>query len=101
MIGLFVGCGLSGLGSFLIRSDQSQERGFHIQKLATGACFPRAAAEPISMKATLTPGLQLLLAAVVMFPEIAMRTCTWRGSFKTVWVSGSGITHAKGNIELA
>ena len=44
-----------------------------------GACFPRAAAEPMSMNATLTPGLQLLLAAFVMFPEITMRTCAWHG----------------------
>ena len=47
-----------------------------------GACFPRAAAEPMSMKATLTPGLQLLLAAFVMFPEITMRTCAWHGEQK-------------------
>ena len=44
-----------------------------------GACFPRAAAEPMSMKATLNPRLQLLLAAVVMLPEITMRTCAWHG----------------------
>ena len=44
-----------------------------------GACFPRAAAESMSMKATLAPGLQLLLAAFVMFPEITMRTCEWHG----------------------
>ena len=45
----------------------------------TGACFPRAAAEPMSMKATLTRSLQLLLAAVVMLPEITTRTCAWHG----------------------
>ena len=65
-----------------------------------GACFPRAAAEPMSMKATLTPGLQLLLTAFVMFPEITMRTCAWHREQKCTNAERTQTTAIVGNCGI-